>query len=201
MLTAAGGPRRAAEGLGLGADDYLAKPFDFVELIARIRALARRPAAARPPVLEVAGIRLDPATRSASRFGRPLELARKEFGVLEVLLAAGGRVVSAEELLEKVWDENADLFTTAVRTTVKKLRRKLGEPDPIQTLIGSVTGSCGEAPVQPDGPGSPARAVLRGDSDHSRDRLRAGMAGGRTDTAAAAPDHRHGAADHRRGPA
>jgi DNA-binding response OmpR family regulator len=137
MLTAAGGPRRAAEGLGLGADDYLAKPFDFVELIARVRALARRPAAVRPPVLEASGIRLDPATRSASRSGRPLELARKEFGVLEVLLAAGGRVVSAEELLEKVWDENADLFTTAVRTTVKKLRRKLGEPDPIQTLIGS----------------------------------------------------------------
>ena len=137
MLTAAGGPRRAAEGLGLGADDYLAKPFDFVELIARVRALARRPAAVRPPVLEAAGIRLDPAARSASRFGRPLELARKELGVLEVLLAAGGRVVSAEELLEKVWDENADLFTTAVRTTVKKLRRKLGEPDPIQTLIGS----------------------------------------------------------------
>jgi DNA-binding response OmpR family regulator len=137
MLTAAGGPRRAAVGLGLGADDYLAKPFDFVELIARVRALARRPAAVRPPVLEASGIRLDPATRSASRSGRPLELARKEFGVLEVLLAAGGRVVSAEELLEKVWDENADLFTTAVRTTVKKLRRKLGEPDPIQTLIGS----------------------------------------------------------------
>jgi DNA-binding response OmpR family regulator len=137
MLTAAGGPRRAAEGLGLGADDYLAKPFDFVELIARLRALGRRPAAVRPPVLEAAGIRLDPATRSASRFGRPLELARKELGVLEVMLAAGGRVVSAEELLEKVWDENADLFTTAVRTTVKKLRRKLGEPDPIQTLIGS----------------------------------------------------------------
>jgi DNA-binding response OmpR family regulator len=137
MLTAAGGPRRVAEGLGLGADDYLAKPFDFVELVARVRALARRPAAARPPVLAAAGIRLDPAACSASRFGRPLELARKELGVLEVLLAAGGRVVSAEELLEKVWDENADLFTTAVRTTIKKLRRKLGEPDPIETLIGS----------------------------------------------------------------
>jgi DNA-binding response OmpR family regulator len=136
MLTAAGGPGRTAEGLGLGADDYLAKPFDFVELIARVRALARRPAA-RPPVLEAAGIRLDLATRSMSRFGRPVELARKESGVLEVLLAAEGRVVSSEELLEKVWDENADLFTTAVRTTVKKLRRKLGEPDPIETLIGS----------------------------------------------------------------
>ena len=137
MLTAAGGPRRAAEGLGLGADDYMAKPFDFVELIARVRALARRPAVARPPVLRAAGIRLDPADRSASRFGRPLGLARKEFGVLEVLLAAGGRVVSAEELLEKVWDENADPFTTAVRTTIKKLRRRLGEPDPIETLIGT----------------------------------------------------------------
>ena len=87
-------------------------------------------------MLEAAGIRLDPATRSATRSGRPLGLARKEFGVLEVLLAAAGRVVSAEELLEKVWDENADLFTTAVRTTVKKLRRKLGDPDPIETLIG-----------------------------------------------------------------
>jgi DNA-binding response OmpR family regulator len=107
-----------------------------VELIARVRALARRPPAVAPPVLEAAGIRLDPATRSVSRLGRPLELARKEFGVLEVLMAAGG-VVSAEELLEKVWDEHADLFTTAVRTTIKKLRRKLGEPDPIQTLIGS----------------------------------------------------------------
>jgi DNA-binding response OmpR family regulator len=102
-----------------------------------VRALARRPAAARPPVLAAAGIRLDLATRSVTRSGRPVELARKEFGVLEVLLAAEGRVVSAEELLEKVWDENADLFTTAVRTTVKKLRRKLGEPDPIETLIGS----------------------------------------------------------------
>jgi DNA-binding response OmpR family regulator len=137
MLTAAAGPRLAAEGLGLGADDYLGKPFDFVELIARVRALARRPAAVQPPVLAAAGIRLDPGSRSVSRFGRPLDLARKEFGVLEVLLAAQGRVTSAEELLEKVWDENADLFTTAVRTTVKKLRRKLGAPDPIETLIGS----------------------------------------------------------------
>jgi DNA-binding response OmpR family regulator len=116
MLTAAVGPRRAAEGLGLGADDYLAKPFDFVELIARVRALARRPAAATATVLEAASIRLEPGTRSASRFGRPLELARKEFGVLEVLLAAEGRVVSAEELLEKVWDENADPIETLIGT-------------------------------------------------------------------------------------
>jgi len=137
MLTAASGPRQAAEGLGLGADDYLAKPFDFIELIARVRALARRPARTQPPVLEAAGIRLDTATRSAGRFGQPIELARKELGVLEVLLAAEGRVVSAEELLERVWDENADSFTTAVRTTIKKLRRKLGDPDPIETVIGT----------------------------------------------------------------
>jgi DNA-binding response OmpR family regulator len=137
MLTAATGPHQAAEGLGLGADDYLAKPFDFVELIARIRALARRPSRARPPVLEAAGIALDTATCTASRFGRPLGLARKEFGALEVLLAAEGQVVSAEELLEKVWDEHADPFTTAVRTTIKKLRGKLGAPDPIETVIGS----------------------------------------------------------------
>jgi DNA-binding response OmpR family regulator len=137
MLTAAGGPREVAAGLDLGADDYLAKPFDFGELVARVRALARRPAQVRAPVLEVAGIRLDTAGRVAVRDGRPLELARKEFAVLELLLAAQGRVVSAEELLDRVWDEHADPFTTAVRTTIKKLRRKLGEPDPIETLIGS----------------------------------------------------------------
>lgn len=137
MLTAAGGPRRAAEGLGLGADDYLAKPFEFVELTARIRALGRRPSRTRPPVLQAAGIKLDTASRTASRFGRPLELARKEFATLEVLLAAEGEVVSAEQLLEKVWDEYADPFTTAVRTTIKKLRGKLGDPDPIETVIGS----------------------------------------------------------------
>jgi DNA-binding response OmpR family regulator len=137
MLTAAAGPRQAAEGLGLGADDYLAKPFDFVELIARIRALGRRPPRARPPVIHGAGIQLDSASRTASRFGRRLELARKEFGALELLLAAQGEVVSAEELLEKVWDEHADPFTTAVRTTIKKLRAKLGSPDPIETVIGS----------------------------------------------------------------
>jgi len=137
MLTAASGPRQVAEGLGLGADDYLAKPFDFVELIARIRALGRRPPRVRPPVLEAAGIRLDTAARLASRFDRPIELARKEFGALEVLLAAQGEVVSAEELLERVWDEHADPFTTAVRTTIKKLRDKLGAPDPIETVVGS----------------------------------------------------------------
>ena len=137
MLTAAAGPRQAAAGLGLGADDYLAKPFDFVELTARIRALGRRPSHTRRPVLEAAGIQLDTASHTATRFDQPLELARKEFGALEVLLAAQGEVVSAEELLEKVWDEHADPFTTAVRTTIKKLRAKLGSPDPIETVIGS----------------------------------------------------------------
>lgn len=137
MLTAAGGPRQAAAGLALGADDYLAKPFAFVELVARVRALSRRPPQVREPILEVAGIRLDTVRRSASREGRPLQLARKEMAVLEQLLAADGGVVSAEQLLERVWDENTDPFTTAVRTTIRKLRRKLGEPDPIETVVGS----------------------------------------------------------------
>lgn len=137
MLTAASGPEQAAAGLELGADDYLAKPFEFVELIARVRALARRPAKARPPVLEACGIRVDTAARAASRDGRPLVLARKELGVLEMLLADVGRVVSAEELLEHVWDENVDPFTSTVRTTVARLRRKLGKPDPIETVTGS----------------------------------------------------------------
>jgi DNA-binding response OmpR family regulator len=137
MLTAASGPRETAAGLDLGADDYLAKPFDFGELVARVRALARRPPQTSSPLLEAAGIRLDTTRRVAERAGVPLELTRKEFSVLELLLAAQGRVVSAEELLERVWDENADPFTTAVRTTIKKLRRKLGKPDPIETLIGS----------------------------------------------------------------
>jgi DNA-binding response OmpR family regulator len=126
-----------AAGLALGADDYLAKPFEFVELIARVRALLRRPAEVHAPVLELAGIRLNTATRAASRDERPLELTRKELGVLELLLAANGRVVSSEELLERAWDENTDPFTTTVRSTVKRLRRKLGEPDAIETVVGS----------------------------------------------------------------
>jgi DNA-binding response OmpR family regulator len=136
MLTAASGPEQAAAGLELGADDYLAKPFEFVELIARVRALSRRPTQTRPPVLEAGGIRIDSGARTASRDGRLLELARKELGVLEMLVEAGDRVVSAEELLEHVWDEHADPFTTTVRTTVARLRRKLGEPDPIETVTG-----------------------------------------------------------------
>jgi DNA-binding response OmpR family regulator len=137
MLTAAAGASQTADGLALGADDYLAKPFEFVELIARVRALARRPSQTRAPMLEAGGIRIDSAARTATRDGRPLELARKELGVLEMLLAAGDRLVSAEELLEHVWDENADPFTTTVRTTIARLRRKLGEPDAIETVTGS----------------------------------------------------------------
>jgi DNA-binding response OmpR family regulator len=137
MLTAAAGASQTAAGLALGADDYLAKPFEFVELIARVSALARRPSQTRAPVLEAGGIRVDSNARTATRDGRPLELTRKEFGVLELLLASGDRVLSAEELLEHVWDENADPFTTTVRTTIARLRRKLGKPDAIETVTGS----------------------------------------------------------------
>jgi DNA-binding response OmpR family regulator len=134
MLTAASTVADRVEGLGIGADDYLPKPFDFAELVARIRALARRSAAAVPPVLECGGLVLDPARRVALRSGRRLDLSPKEFGVLECLLAAGGRVVPAEELLERVWDCEADPFTTAVKTTVRRLRLKLGDPPVIRTV-------------------------------------------------------------------
>ncbi len=134
MLTAASTVRQRVDGLGLGADDYLPKPFDFAELVARIRALGRRCAPALPPVLEAGDLTLDPNRRAASRSGRRLELSPKEFAVLECLLAAGGRVVSTEELLERVWDEAADPFTTAVKTTIRRLRVKLGEPAVIHTV-------------------------------------------------------------------
>jgi DNA-binding response OmpR family regulator len=134
MLTAAGSVRERVAGLGLGADDYLGKPFDFDELVARVRALARRSAAAVPPVLRSGEVTLDPSRREASRGGRRLELSPKEFGVLECLLAAAGTVVSAEELLERVWDEAADPFTTTVKTTVRRLRLKLGDPQVITTV-------------------------------------------------------------------
>jgi DNA-binding response OmpR family regulator len=137
MLTASGSVEDRVEGLSLGADDYLAKPFAFPELVARVRALARRATPATPPVLTVGDLELDPAKRTVSRSGRPVELTRKEFGVLEVLLAASGSVVSSEELLERVWDENADPFTTTVRVTVMTLRKKLGEPGLIDTVVGS----------------------------------------------------------------
>ncbi|MBS1887619.1 MAG: response regulator transcription factor [Actinobacteria bacterium] len=137
MLTAAAGAGQVATGLSLGADDYLAKPFEFVELEARIRALARRPDRADAPVLEAAGIRVDCSSRVVTRDGRPVDLTPKELGVLETLIASGARVTSAEELLARVWDENADPFTTTVRTTIGRLRRKLGRPDPIETVTGS----------------------------------------------------------------
>jgi DNA-binding response OmpR family regulator len=136
MLTAATTIGDRVEGLNLGADDYLPKPFAFEELVARVHALARRAPAA--PVITVSGdIVFDRARRRVSRAGRPLSLNRKELGVLEVLLIAEGAVVSAEELLERVWDENADPFTRTVTVTMARLRSKLGEPDPIETVIGS----------------------------------------------------------------
>jgi DNA-binding response OmpR family regulator len=134
MLTAASTVRDRVDGLGLGADDYLPKPFDFAELVARIRALARRLATAQPPVLEGGDVILDPSRRVALRAGRRLELSPKEFAVLEHLLGAAGRVVSAEELLERVWDEAADPFTTAVKSTIRRLRAKLGDPPVIVTV-------------------------------------------------------------------
>jgi DNA-binding response OmpR family regulator len=134
MLTAASTVRDRVEGLGLGADDYLPKPFDFAELVARVRALARRSAPAVPPVLAAGDLVLDPGRRVAQRGGRRLDLSPKEFAVLECLLAAGGRVVSAEELLERVWDEMADPFTTAVKTTIRRLRAKLGDPPVVSTV-------------------------------------------------------------------
>ncbi|HVL85596.1 MAG TPA: response regulator transcription factor [Pseudonocardia sp.] len=137
MLTASGTSADKVDGLSRGADDYLAKPFDFPELVARCRALGRRATPAVPPVLAAGDVALDPARRTVRRAGRPVELTRKEFGVLEVLLAAGGAVVSSEELLERVWDENADPFTTTVRVTVMTLRKKLGDPGVIETVVGS----------------------------------------------------------------
>jgi DNA-binding response OmpR family regulator len=134
MLTAASTVRERVDGLGLGADDYLPKPFDFSELVARIRALGRRPAISLPPVLERGDVTLDPSRRVAFRAGRRLELSPKEFALLECLLASAGRVVSAEELLERVWDEAADPFTTAVKQTMRRLRAKLGDPPVIHTV-------------------------------------------------------------------
>jgi len=136
MLTAAGTLEDLVEGLSLGADDYLPKPFRFAELVARIQALARRSTPSRPPVLRHRDIELDPARRTVERAQAPVELARKEFAVLEALMAADGAAVSAEELLERVWDENTDPFTNVVRMTIMTLRRKLGEPPVVETVIG-----------------------------------------------------------------
>jgi DNA-binding response OmpR family regulator len=137
MLTAASDLRSKVEGLSIGADDYLAKPFDFPELVARLRALARRVPARVPPVLARAGITLDPAHHEVFRDGRYVALSPKEFAVLEVLLRAEGAVVSAEDLLEKAWDENINYFTNSVRVTVGTLRKKLGGPPVIETVTGA----------------------------------------------------------------
>ncbi|MFE4310476.1 response regulator transcription factor [Streptomyces sp. NPDC056891] len=137
MLTAAGTVRDRVEGLGLGADDYLAKPFAYDELLARVLALGRRARPALPPVLERAGVVLDTARRQASRDGRHLQLSRKEFAVLEALLRAEGAVVSGEDLIEQVWEEHTSYRTNAVRVTLSKLRAKLGEPPVVETVPGS----------------------------------------------------------------
>jgi DNA-binding response OmpR family regulator len=137
MLTAARSVRDRVEGLGLGADDYLPKPFDFTELVARIQALARRPGPPPPDELGFADLVLDPERRAATRAGQKLALTPKEFAVLECLLRADGRPVRAEELLQRVWDEAADPFTTTVKTTIARLRAKLGDPPLIQTVRDS----------------------------------------------------------------
>jgi DNA-binding response OmpR family regulator len=134
MLTAASTTDDLVEGLGLGADDYLAKPFDFPVLVARICALARRAQPAVPPTLRCGDLVLDTARRRAWRADRSLDLTPKEFGVLELLLASQGRIVSAEQLLERVWDEAADPFTHAVKITMSRLRAKLGNPSIIETV-------------------------------------------------------------------
>jgi DNA-binding response OmpR family regulator len=134
MLTGAADNEDLVDGLALGADDYLTKPFAFAVLVARVAALARRAQPSIPPVLEHGDLVLDVAKRRAQRAGRPLALRPKEFGVLELLLAAQGRVVSAEELLERVWDERADPFTHTVKITISRLRAKLGDPPLIKTV-------------------------------------------------------------------
>ena len=136
LLTAADRLDDKASGFGLGADDYLTKPFELRELVLRLRALDRRRVHSRPPVREIAGLRLDPFRREVYRDGRYIALTRKQFAVLEVLVAAEGGVISAEELLERAWDENADPFTNAVRITVSALRKRLGEPWIITTVAG-----------------------------------------------------------------
>ena len=148
MLTAADRLDDKASGFGLGADDYLTKPFDLRELVLRLRALDRRRAHSRPPVRELAGLRLDPFRREVYRDGRYIALTRKQFAVLEVLVAADGGIVSAEELLARAWDQNADPFTNAVRITVSALRKRLGEPG----IIATVAGVGYRIDTQPDTP-------------------------------------------------
>ena len=144
LLTASGSPGERVSGLRLGADDYLAKPFHFPELVLRVRALARRQPAARPRIFRTAGLELDATQHTATRDGRPLGLSAKEFGVLEALLRAQPAVLSAEDLLEQVWDEHTDPFSNVVSVTVSRLRRKLGDPPVIQTITNvgyRITGS------------------------------------------------------------
>ena len=136
MLTAARSTDSLVEGFALGADDYLPKPFRFAELVARLRALGRRRGEALPPVLRAGALELDPGRRTATRAGVPLDLAPKEFAVLEALMAAGGRVVSPEALVEQVWDEQLDPLSNTLRMTVMTLRRKLGDPPLIETVRG-----------------------------------------------------------------
>lgn len=145
MLTASGTVSDRVEGLQLGADDYLPKPFAFDELVARVQALGRRATPPAPPVLELADLVLDPARRVVTRGGTAVELTNKEFGVLCELLKARGAVVSSEELLERVWDANTDPFTTIVRVTVMTLRKKLGDPQLIETVVGAGYRTAGDA--------------------------------------------------------
>src|SRR2546421_113256 len=146
MLTAADRLDDKVSGFGLGADDYLTKPFEFQELVLRLRALDRRHPRSRPPVREIAGLRLDPFRRAVHRDGRYVALTRKQFAVLEELISAEGGVVSAEDLLKRAWDENADPFTNAVRITVSGLRKRLGEP----WIIATVAGAGYRIDAQPD---------------------------------------------------
>ena len=136
MLTAADTIEHRVDGLGLGADDYLPKPFAFAELVARIRALARRSQPALPPILERGDIRLDTGQRLATRAGRRLDLSPKELAVLELLLAAEGKSISADQLLDRAWDEYLDTFSNVVKVTISRLRRKLGDPPAIETVPG-----------------------------------------------------------------
>jgi DNA-binding response OmpR family regulator len=145
ILTAAAAIRDRVDGLGLGADDYLTKPFAFAELVARVQALGRRPSQSLAPILDVAGVELDVPRHRVSREGLLLDLAPKEFAVLHVLMRHAGQVVSAETLLEQAWDEHADPFTNAVRVAVMTLRKKLGEPPLIHTVprVGYRFGDAG----------------------------------------------------------
>ena len=136
MVSGAASPEERLYGLGLGADDYLVKPFHFPELVMRVRALARRQPRARPRVLRAGGVELDCLSRTVTRDGTPLELRAKELAVLEALMAAAPGYLSAEQLLEKAWDENADPFTKTVAVTIGRLRHKLGEPQVVQTAVG-----------------------------------------------------------------